>query len=110
LESTVNTVVLVYKPRPTPTDADRAHMAARLENLLGIPAELLLGVPTDNPWIRGLLSVDPLLAERAPHILETALATAPPRRWKTRSTKRSAPVRAPAADHRLTRERMDQAA
>ncbi|WP_331738582.1 hypothetical protein [Embleya sp. NBC_00896] len=106
----MNTVVLVYKPRLAPTDADRAHMAARLEKLLGISAELLLGTLPDNPWIRGLLSVDPLLVERAPRILETALATAPPRRWKTRSTKRSAVVRVPAADHRLTREWMGQAA
>ncbi|MFF7250016.1 hypothetical protein ACFZBU_39710 [Embleya sp. NPDC008237] len=106
----MNTVVLVYKPRLAPTDADRAHMAARLEKILGIPAELLLGIPTDNPWIRGLLSVDPHLAERAPRILETALATAPPRRWKAPSTKRFAAVRVPAADHGLNREWMTQAA
>lgn len=106
----MNTVVLVYKLPPASADADRAHMATRLEGILGIPAELLLAAPTDTPRIRGLLSVDPLLAERAPRVLETALATAPPRRWKTRSTKRSPVVRVPAADHRLTRERMGQAA
>jgi len=57
-----------------PPDTTRAHMAARLEALLGIPVDYFDGVPgaVTGPG-RDLLDVDPLLAVRARRLMATVM-------------------------------------
>lgn len=55
-------------------------MAARLNTLLDIPVELLLGTPGEpSVAVRGLLDVDPYLAVHARQVMATAMRAAPGR-------------------------------